>query len=66
MNMNAGHSLGMVNYSISECKNRAGPKKVGVFQCQYGGCVPISRVCDGALNCIDGSDESEFICGANR
>jgi hypothetical protein len=44
---------------------RGAPKKVGVFQCQYSGCIPLTRVCDGAINCLDGSDESEHVCGAN-
>ncbi len=27
------------------------------FQCQYGGCVPWSRVCDGKNECLHGEDE---------
>lgn len=44
---------------------RNGPKKGAVFQCQFGGVIPLNRLCDGAVNCLDGSDESE-ICENNR
>ena len=29
----------------------------GYFQCQSGGCIPVGKLCDGASNCADGSDE---------
>ena len=27
------------------------------FQCQSGGCIPVGKLCDGAADCIDKSDE---------
>ena len=29
----------------------------GYFQCHNGGCIPVGKLCDGASNCADGSDE---------
>ena len=36
----------------------------GFYQCEVGGCIPVDTVCDGIMNCIDGSDEHycELIC----
>ncbi|ELT90340.1 hypothetical protein CAPTEDRAFT_93704, partial [Capitella teleta] len=31
--------------------------KPGYFQCEAGGCVPYSKVCDCSEDCSDGSDE---------
>ena len=31
--------------------------KRGYFQCHSGGCIPVGKLCDGANNCVDGSDE---------
>ncbi|XP_075247907.1 degenerin mec-10-like isoform X2 [Convolutriloba macropyga] len=39
------------------------------FQCDDGNCVSQSWMCDGEDDCLDGSDESEALCGtcpANR
>jgi len=33
------------------------------FTCYNGLCVNKSRVCDGAPDCVDGSDETETLCG---
>ena len=32
------------------------------FQCVLGGCVPLNALCNGVMNCPDGSDESA--CGS--
>jgi len=32
------------------------------FTCSNGLCVDISWVCDGAPDCVDGSDETEALC----
>ena len=36
----------------------------GFYQCEAGGCIPVDTVCDGTVNCADGSDEHycELIC----
>ena len=36
----------------------------GFYQCEAGGCIPVDTVCDGIMNCVDGSDEHycELIC----
>ena len=33
------------------------------FQCDDGSCVSQSLVCDGRSDCVDGSDDSEELCG---
>ena len=32
------------------------------YQCESGGCVPSSMVCDSYSDCSDGSDEAAFLC----
>ena len=36
----------------------------GFYQCEAGGCIPVDTVCDGIVNCADGSDEHhcKLIC----
>lgn len=34
------------------------------FTCQNGMCIPSSFVCDGAIDCRDGSDELEGLCSS--
>ncbi|ELU15207.1 hypothetical protein CAPTEDRAFT_219450 [Capitella teleta] len=33
------------------------------FNCQDGTCISLSQVCNGAINCLSGYDESIHICG---
>lgn len=46
--------------------NFKGDRKSGCtghsFECKNGGCIPSTSVCDGAVNCGDGSDETPFLC----
>lgn len=32
------------------------------FLCKSGECISINKLCNGAFNCLDKSDESEIIC----
>ncbi|XP_044574203.1 modular serine protease isoform X2 [Drosophila ananassae] len=32
------------------------------FRCLYGGCIPISNICNNKNDCWDGSDENELLC----
>ena len=32
------------------------------FQCNCGGCIPVSRICDGKNDCKDVSDEKTILC----
>ncbi|XP_063585807.1 SCO-spondin-like [Penaeus indicus] len=32
------------------------------FRCDYGGCIPSQFMCNGHLDCWDGSDETQEIC----
>lgn len=32
------------------------------FQCNNGNCVPLTWVCDGVLDCVDGEDEEDQNC----
>ena len=43
--------------------------KLGFFQCEHGGCIPVNTVCDFVSNCVDGSDElhyNELLCPAGQ
>lgn len=32
------------------------------YRCKIGGCINLKARCDGIVDCIDGSDESETLC----
>ena len=32
------------------------------FQCEAGGCIPLSEICDCLMDCPDGSDERPYLC----
>ena len=32
------------------------------YQCEVGGCVPVSKICDGLAHCTDSSDEAHHLC----
>ena len=44
-------------YCKNDCHIRNCYCTDGNFQCTNGGCLAITHVCDGRLNCADGSDE---------
>lgn len=33
------------------------------FHCGNGTCIPEEWMCDRDINCVDGSDESDLLCG---
>ena len=35
-------------------------------RCRDGACISISKVCDGQINCLDGSDELPEFCGKGK
>lgn len=35
------------------------------FRCRYGACVSRTSRCNGIVDCADGSDEDELLCGAH-
>jgi hypothetical protein len=53
----------MCNCVLIKSNCQAGCKSFE-FECHNGECIEVANICDGNLDCKDGSDES--LCGARK
>ncbi|ODN04628.1 Low-density lipoprotein receptor [Orchesella cincta] len=53
------------NYS-NLTKNLEQECSAGMYRCRFGGCITSKHLCDGRIDCFDGSDETSDICRKNR
>ena len=61
------HCSHVCSHSAHNCSGCAWPEclcSAGFYQCENGGCIPVSVVCDNVHNCADHSDEKhcQLVC----
>ncbi|OXA64455.1 low-density lipoprotein receptor [Folsomia candida] len=55
----SGNYTGLTKQLIDECA-------AGMYRCRFGGCINAQHLCNGVIDCYDGSDETYDICRKNR